>query len=135
MIGKVQSSLSRGVPGADEIYVESMRGASFASRRTVVDAFADEPIEAVDRETAPRDASREYHGPRPHDVVAIEMNLARFRIEPSDIARDQNLAPQPPGLLQCTADECARRSSSINASVENSGMARMSSTVNMARVR
>ena len=49
-----------------------MGGARFAACRTIVDTLADKPIEAVDREAAPRDASGKNDGPRPNDIVAIE---------------------------------------------------------------
>ena len=82
-----------------------MGGARFAACRAIVDALADQPIEAVDREATPRDASGENDGPRPDDVVAIEVNLTRCRIDASDRARDQNLRPEPPCLLECAARE------------------------------
>ena len=46
MIGKVQRRLAGRVSGADEVDVESVRRARFAARGAVVDALADEPIEA-----------------------------------------------------------------------------------------
>ena len=75
MIGKVQSGLTGRVSGADEVDVESMGGARFAACRAIVDALADQPIEAVDREATPRDAGGKNDGPRPDDIVAIEENL------------------------------------------------------------
>ena len=77
MIGKVQGGLAGGVSGTDEVDVESVGGARFAARRAVVDALADQPVEAVDREATPRDAGGKNDGPRPDDVVAIEVNLTR----------------------------------------------------------
>ena len=71
-----------------------MGSARFAACRTVINTFADKPIEADDLEAAPRDASGKNDGPRPDDVVAIEVNLTRFRIDSSDRARDQNLRPE-----------------------------------------
>ena len=49
-----------------------MGSARFAACRAIVDAFADEPIEAIDREPTPCDAGRENEGPRPDDIAAIE---------------------------------------------------------------
>jgi hypothetical protein len=49
MIGKVQRRLAGRVSGADEENVEPVRGAGLAARGAVVDALADEPVEAVDR--------------------------------------------------------------------------------------
>ena len=54
-----------------------MGGARFAACRAIVDAFADEPIEAIDREATPRDAGGKNEGPRPDDIVAIEVDLTR----------------------------------------------------------
>ena len=58
-----------------------MGRARFAASRSVVDTLADEPFEAFDREAAPRDASCKNYGPRLDDIVVIEVNLTRFRID------------------------------------------------------
>ena len=70
-----------------------MGSARFAACRAIVDAFADEPIEAIDRESTPCDAGRENERPRPDDIAAIEVDLTRARIDASDGPRDQNLRP------------------------------------------
>src|ERR687893_1912085 len=54
MIGKVQSGLASRVPGTDQVNVESVSGARFAARRSVVDPLPDEPIEAIVCEAPPR---------------------------------------------------------------------------------
>ena len=82
-----------------------MGAGRFAACRPVVDALADEPVEAVDRDTAPRDAGGKDHGSRADDIVAIEVNLPRFRIEAGNGARDQNLRAEAPCLIECAARE------------------------------
>ena len=82
--------LTGGISGAYEIEVEPVGRACFTARRSVVDALADEPIEAVDREAAPCDASGKNDGPRPDNFLAIKENLARRRIDAIDGTRDQN---------------------------------------------
>src|SRR4030095_1219569 len=82
--GKVQSGLAGRVSGADQMDVESVGGARFAPCRAVVDALADEPIEAVDREATPGDAGSENDGSCPDDVAAAEVDLTRFRIHWGD---------------------------------------------------
>ena len=103
MIGKEQGGLAGGISRPDEVDVEAVRGAGFAARRAVVDALADQPIKPVDRESAPRYARGKDDGPAPHDVVAIEANLTRRRIESGHGARDQYLRPKPPCLLERAA--------------------------------
>ena len=103
MIGKVQSGLTGRVSGTDEVDVESVRGACFAACRAIVDALADQPVEAVDRQATPRHAGGKNDGPPPDDIVAIEANLTRCRIDTSDRARDQYLRPEPPCLLERAA--------------------------------
>ena len=46
VVGKMQRRLTGRVSGADEIDVLPMRGAGFAARGAIIDALADEPIEA-----------------------------------------------------------------------------------------
>ena len=82
-----------------------MRGAGLAARGAVVDALADQPIEAVDREAPPGDAGRENERSRADDVAAVEEHLARRRIDAGDRARDQDLRPEPPRLLQRAAGQ------------------------------
>ena len=52
----------RGLPGrvarADDVDVEAVRGGRLAAGGAVVDALADQPLEAVDVEVAPRHAGR-----------------------------------------------------------------------------
>ena len=109
MIGKVQRRLAGRVSGADEVDVEPVRGARFAARGAVVDALADEPIEAVDREAAPRDAGGENDRSRPDDIVAVEGDFARRRIDAGDRARDQDFRAEPPRLLQRAARKLVAR--------------------------
>src|SRR5262249_59924250 len=82
-----------------------MRRARLAACRSIVDAFANEAVEAVDREAAPGDARGENDRARPDDITPIEKNLSRLRIDARDGARDQNLRPQSARLLQGPARE------------------------------
>src|SRR4030095_6366907 len=97
--------------------VEPVGGARFAACRAIVDALADQPIEAVDRQTTPRDPSGKNDGPRPDDIVAIEDNLSRRRIDASTRARDQYLRPEPPGLLECAARKLVARDAAGKAEI------------------
>ena len=100
VVGAVERRLAGGVAGADEVDVEPVRGAHLAARGAVVDALADQPIEAVDGEAPPRDAGGEDQRPRPHDVAAVEEHFARRRIDARDRARDQDLRPEAARLLE-----------------------------------
>src|SRR5947207_1582353 len=94
-----------------------MGRARFAACRAIVNTFADEPIESVDRQATPRDARRENDRLRPHDVVAIEMNFTRSRIDASDRARDQNFRPEALCLLQRAARELVARNAAGEAEI------------------
>ena len=50
-----------------------------------------------------RHASGKNDGPPPDDIVAIEVDLTRRRIDASDRARDQYLRAEPPCLLERAA--------------------------------
>ena len=117
MIGKVQRRLTGRVSGTDEVDVEPMGGARFTACRSVVDTLADQPVEAIDREATPGDASGKNDGARADDVVAIEENLARRRIDASDRARDQNLRPESPRLLECATRELVARDAAGEAEI------------------
>ena len=98
IIRKVHCCLTCGVSGADEVKVLSICGARLAARRTKVDALANEPVEALNLESAPLDAAGKYDGPRADDLIAVEHDLMRLRIDAGDRARDQDLRPEPLGL-------------------------------------
>ena len=109
MVGEVERRLTGRVAGADEVDVEPVRGAHFAARGAVVDALADQPIEAVDGEATPRDAGGEDQRSRADDVAAVEEHFARRRIDARDGARDQDLRPEPPRLLERATGELVAR--------------------------
>src|SRR5918998_3888476 len=117
MIGKVQSGLTGRVPGADQVDIEPVGGARFAARRSVVDTLADEPIEAIVRKTAPRHAGCKNYRPRPDGIAAIEEDLARFRVDSSDRARDQDLRPQTFCLLERATREFVARNPAREAQI------------------
>jgi len=52
----------------------------------VEDALSGQAVEALDRETPPRDAAGQDHGPGAQHVAAVEMYLAGRRIDPGDLA-------------------------------------------------
>jgi hypothetical protein len=92
-----------------------MSGAHFATRGPIVDALADEPIEAVNGETPPRDTSGKNESPCPDDVATVERYFARRRVDAGDRARDRNFRPKSPCLLECAtrkfvARDAARKS-------------------------
>ena len=68
-------------------------------------------------EATPRDAGGENDGPRPDDVVAIEADLTRCRIDAGDRARDQYLRPEPPCLLQRAARKLVARDAAGEAEI------------------
>src|SRR6266481_2000039 len=72
----------------------------FAPRGPVIDTLADEPVEAIDRKMTPSDAGRENDRPRAQDIAVIEEDLTGRRVYARDGARDQNLRPKSPRLLQ-----------------------------------
>ena len=74
-----------------------------AARRAVGDALPGEPVEAVDRQLPPRDAAGEDDRPRPQDVAAVEVHLARRGVDPRDRPGDEDLGAEPPRLLQRAA--------------------------------
>ena len=86
-----------------------MRVGRLAARRAVGDALAGEPLEAVDVELTPRHPGREDDRLRAQHVALVEVDLARRRIDPLDGARDEDLRPEPPGLLQRAAGQLVPR--------------------------
>ena len=93
------------LPGADDVDVQPVGVGRLAARRAVGDALPGEPVEAVDRQVPPRDAAGQDDRPRPQDVAAVEVDLARRGVDPRDRPGDEDLRPQPPGLLQGPAGE------------------------------
>ena len=77
-----------------------MRGARFAARSPIVDAFADEPVEAVDGEPTPADAGGENEGSCPQDLVPIQEDFALYRIDTADGARDEDFSAKTFRLLE-----------------------------------
>src|SRR5882757_4785097 len=82
-----------------------MGGRRFAPRGPVIDTLADEPVEAVDHKVTPSYACRENDRPRTQDIAAIERDLTGRRVYVCDGARDQNLRPKAPRLLQSATRE------------------------------
>ena len=81
MIGKVQSRLTGRVSGTDggRGRVREWRLPRCAPHQ--IQALPDQPVEALDRQATPRHARGENDGPGPNEVVAIEENLTRRRID------------------------------------------------------
>src|SRR5262249_30286223 len=101
--------LSGRIAGTDEMHVKSMRGARLAARRPVVDAFADQPLESLDGQPAPGDATGQNDGPRLDRFPAVEKDLASCRIEPRHGAGHDDLAAETPRLAQRAARELIAR--------------------------
>ena len=105
VIGEVDGGLAGRISGANEMNIETLSSAHLAARRTVVDAFANELVQALDGEPTPRDPSRKNESPRPHHFIAVKKHFARRRVYSSDRAGHKNFRAQPLGLLQRTACE------------------------------
>ena len=85
--------------------IETLSSAHLTARRAVVDAFANELVQALDGEATPRDPRRENESPRPHDLIAVKKHFARRRVYASDRAGHENFRAKSFGLLQRTACE------------------------------
>src|SRR5712672_2628290 len=83
--------------------VETLSSAHFAARRSVVDALANELVEAFDGEATPGDACRKNEGPCPQNLVAVEKHLTRRRVDALDRAGNKNFRAKSLGLLQRAA--------------------------------
>ena len=75
----------------------------------VGDPLSDEPVEPVDRQPPPGDATREDDGARVQDIAAVEVHLAGLRVDPRDRPGDEDLGAEPARLLQRTAGELVAR--------------------------
>ena len=117
VVREEQRRLARRVAGADDVDVEAVRVRRLAARRAVGDALAGEPVEALDRQPPPRDAAGEDDRPRPQDVAAVEVHLARRRVDPRDRPRDEDLGAEPPRLLQRAARQLVARDARREAEV------------------
>src|SRR5215470_18547808 len=105
VIGEVQSRLARGVPGANEVKIQSAARRGFAACRSVVDTSSDEAIEALDGKAPPAHASGENDGPCADHLIAIEKDLAARRLDPRNGASHENLGAESPCLLESAAGE------------------------------
>src|SRR5581483_12449689 len=73
--------LARRVAGADDVHVEPVTARRLAARGTVRDTTAGEALESVDGEPPPRDAARQDDRLPCEHVAAVEMKLARGRVD------------------------------------------------------
>src|SRR6185369_4878844 len=105
MTGEVESRLTGRVPCPNEMNIETLGGAHFAARSTVVDSFADELVQALDGQPTPRDPRRKNDGFCSYNLIAVEDHLACRRVYPTDRPGHKDFGPQPLGLLQCPACE------------------------------
>ena len=62
--------------------------------------FPHEPVEAVDAEAPPGDAAGEDDRAGAQHVAAVEVHVARRGVDPGDRPGDEDLRPEPAGLLQ-----------------------------------
>ena len=65
----------------------------------------------------PRDAAGEDDRPRPQDVAAVEVHLARRGVDPRDRPRHEDLGAEPPRLLQRAARQLVARDARREAEV------------------
>ena len=98
--GEEQRGLTGRVAGADDVDVEPVRVGRLAAGRAVVDALADQPVDARDREVPPGHAGGEDDRARAQLVAAVEVDLSRARVDAGDRARDQDLRAQAARLLE-----------------------------------
>src|SRR5215831_1176171 len=89
-VGKVQRRLSGRVSSTNEVDIQSTGGSSLAACRSVVNTLANQPLNALDRNSTPGHASGEDNGARPDDVIAIEKDLPSTRLDTSDGAGNQD---------------------------------------------
>ena len=94
VIGEVDGGLAGRIPSANEMNIETLSSAHLAARRAVVDAFANELVQALDGEPTPRDPCRKNESPRPHHLIAIKKHFARRRVYASDRAGHRE-SPRP----------------------------------------
>ena len=97
---EVHRGLAGRVACADDVDVEPVRVRRLAARRAVEDALPREAVEALDREPPPRHAAGEDDRLRAQDVAAVQMDVARRRVDAGDRARDEDLGAEPPRLLE-----------------------------------
>ncbi len=81
VVREKQRSLPGRITCTDQVNVLPMSGIHFAARRTIVDALADQRIEPIDRQAAPRDTTGKNDGVCADHLVAIEKYLSRDRID------------------------------------------------------
>ena len=107
--GEEQRRLPCRVARADDMDVQTVGVRCLAAGCAVRDALPDQPVEALDRQMAPRDAAGEDDRPGLQDVAAVEVHLARRSVDPRDRAGDENLRAEPPRLLQAHGSPARRR--------------------------
>jgi hypothetical protein len=103
VIGEMQRRLAGRVAGTNQIDIQAMGAAGLAAGRSIIDALADEPIEAVNGEPPPCHARCKDKSARPDRIGAVEKHLMRRWIDAGDGTCDQDLGAQPPGLLERAA--------------------------------
>ena len=83
--------------------------ARLAARGAVRDALAGEPVESLDRQVPPRDAAGEDDRPRPQDVAAVEVHLARRGVDPRDRPGHEDLGAEPAAPAAAHGSPARRR--------------------------
>ena len=76
VVGEEHRRLAGGVAGADQVDVLALGDAGLAAGGAVVDALADQPVEALDGDPAPVDAGGEDDGAGVDRLVAVEVDGA-----------------------------------------------------------
>src|SRR5271156_4519220 len=98
MIGEEHRGLAGRVSGADQMHVEPLSDARFATRRPVEYAFAEQPVEPVHRQAPPTHSRRDDDGARMQRLLVVEDDAAGLRIDADDLAGDDKLRSQALGL-------------------------------------
>src|SRR5260370_7690590 len=102
--------------------IETLGSGHLAARRAVVDAFANELVQALDGEPTPRDPCRKNESTRLHDLIPVKKHFTRRRVYARDRTRHKHLRSQPFGLLQRAACKLIPRDAARKSEVVfNSG--------------
>jgi hypothetical protein len=99
VVGAVERRLTGRIAGPNQMNVEPVRRRDLAARRPIGDALADELIDTLDGQAAPRDAGGENQRAGANDVATVEQRLARRRIDAGDSVC---FRPEAPRLLERT---------------------------------
>src|SRR4029077_9569065 len=89
--------------------VEPVRDARFAPRRAVENPLAEQAVEPVRGETTPAHSGGDNDCPRIQDLLVVEHDASKVRIEADNLARNENLGAQAFGLPKRSTRELRAR--------------------------